>query len=121
MFKNAKANIAAAVILCVLVVGGLLGFVFLYDFPDYYTAEIVNLSTEGFVFEACEGYDKDRIKEGDDFKFTITLTGDYVDSDITVKVNDEVVELYEETDYYWIKEVTSDLKIEVSGLTSNNV
>ena len=34
MFKDAKANIAAAIILAILVVGGIFGFIFLYDFQN---------------------------------------------------------------------------------------
>lgn len=116
MFKNAKANIAAAIILCVLVIGGLLGFIFLYDFPDYYKVNVTNASTEGFEIVALEGYNKDRIKEGDDFKFTVTLTSEYATSTITVKVNGNVVEKYESFDYYLIVDVQSDLNIEISGL-----
>lgn len=116
MFKEAKANIAAAIILAVLVVGGLLGFIFLYDFPDYYKVDIQNPSTEGFEIVAVEGCDADKIKEGTDFKFKIELTGEYVGSPIVVKVNDEVVTTYESFDYYVVKDVQADVRILVEGL-----
>ena len=115
MFKNAKANLAAAIILSVLIIGGLLGFIFLYDFPEYYKVSV----TEGFEIVALDGYDKDRIKEGDDFKFKVTLTDEYATSVITVKVNGEVVNKYESFDYYYIQDVQSDLNIEITGLQKN--
>ena len=120
MFKEAKANIAAAIILAVLVVGGLLGFIFLYDFPDYYEVKIQNASTEGFAIEAIEGSNSEKIKEGTDFKFKVTLDEDYDDSSIVVKVNGEVVTKYESFDYYLIKDVQQDLKILVEGVTRNS-
>ncbi len=119
MFKNAKANLAAAIILSVLIIGGLLGFIFLYDFPEYYKVSVTNASTEGFEIVALDGYDKDRIKEGYDFKFKVTLTDEYATSVITVKVNGEVVNKYESFDYYYIQDVQSDLNIEISGLQKN--
>ena len=94
MFKEAKANIAAAIILAVLVVGGVLAFLFLYDFPDYYKVVVTNQSTEGFEIVAEDGYNKNRIKEGSDFKFTVSLDPEYSTSNITVKVNGKVVNKY---------------------------
>ena len=116
MFKDAKANIAAAIILAVLVVGGLLGFIFLYDFPDYYKVEIKNRSTDGFEIVAVEGCNSEKIKEGTDFKFKVTLDAEFAGSPIVVTVNDKVVTIYESYDYYVVEDVQENVKIEVSGL-----
>ena len=116
MFKEAKANIAAAIILAVLVVGGLLGFIFLYDFPEYYKVDIQNPSKEGFEIVAVEGCNSEKIKEGTDFKFKVTLTEEYADSVITVEVNGVEVSTYESFGYYVVKDVQRDVKIYVKGL-----
>ena len=86
MFKEAKANIAAAIILAVLVLSSLLGFIFLYEVPETYTASIINSNQTGFEFVPVEGYDANKIEEGEEFKFLITLDEAYSNSDITVKV-----------------------------------
>lgn len=116
MFKEAKANIAAAIILAVLIVGGLLGFIFLYDFPEYYKVDIQNVSTEGFEIVAVEGGEVDKIKEGNDFKFKVKLKDGYTDSVITVEVDGVEVSEYESFDYYLVKDVQKDVKILVKGL-----
>ena len=121
MFKEAKANIAAAIILAVLVVGGVLAFLFLYDFPDYYKVVVVNQSSEGFEIVAEDGYNKDRIKEGEDFKFTVTLDPEYATSNITVKVNGEVVNKYETFNFYLIKNVQSDIQVLIEGLVYSGI
>ena len=121
MFKEEKANIAAAIILAVLVVGGVLAFLFLYDFPDYYKVVVTNQSTEGFEIVAKDGYNKNRIKEGSDFKFTVSLDPEYATSNITVKVNGEVVNRYETFDYYLIKDVQADIQIFIEGLVYQGV
>lgn len=116
MFKEAKANIAAAIIIAVLIVGGLLGFIFLYDFPEYYKVEIKNESTSGFSIVAEDGYSVDKIKEGSDFKFRVELDSEYSNSNITVTVNGEVVQKYESFDYYYIEDVQGNLQILITGL-----
>lgn len=118
MFKEAKANIAAAIILAVLVVGGLLGFIFLYDFPEYYKVDIKNTSTNGFEIVAVDG-NINRIKEGTDFKFKVVLDEEYASSNITVEVNGVVVNKYESFDYYLVEDVNEDVKIRVSNLVKS--
>ena len=119
MFKEAKANLAAAIILAVLVIGGILGFIFLYDFPEYYKVEILNASTNGFEIVAVDG-DVNRIKEGTDFKFKVELDPEYANSDIKVEVNGVEVETYESFDYYLIEDVNDNLRIKISGFQNNN-
>ena len=121
MFKEAKANIAAAIILAVLVVGGVLAFLFLYEFPDYYKVVVTNQSAEGFEIVAEDGYNKDRIKEGENFKFTVSLDPEYATSNITVMVNGEVVNKYETFDYYLVENVQADIQILIEGLTYKEV
>ena len=117
MFKDAKANIAAAIILAILVVGGIFGFIFLHDFPEYYKVEVTNDSLEGFEIVGIDGCNEDKIKEGTDFKFKVELSEDYqANSSVVVYVNGEELSKYESFDYYLVKDVQDNIKIKVKGL-----
>lgn len=119
MFKDAKANIAAAIILAILVVGGIFGFIFLYDFPEYYKVEVTNASLEGFEIEGVDGCNTEKIKEGTDFKFKVTLDENYQTSDIIVYVNGVEVSTYESFDYYLVEDVQENIKIKIEGLVKS--
>ena len=86
--------------------------------PEIATYSVTLNEGEGYTIEAAEGSESP-VNTGDSYSFKVTVADGYDATNMSVKVNEEVIEA-DEDGIYTIESVMTDITVTVEGLTKSN-